>query len=112
MEDHAPIGIKRIPPGSKKLVNIVLLDAVATEFDFDRRNVADKTSSRKAHPDILDVGAGDTFGLFHCIADGGFRRIHVGNISALHAAAFPLPRAKDLNVTGRQPLRNERRHLP
>ena len=38
--------------------------------------------------------------------------VFLQELLALHAAAFPLPRAKDLNVTGRQPLRNERRHLP
>ena len=42
VQDHPAIGVERIAPRRKQLVNIILLDTVPAHFDFDRRDIADQ----------------------------------------------------------------------
>src|SRR3546814_13797176 len=59
VEDHPPFGVDAGAARGEQVVDILLLDAVAAEFAFDRRDVAEQAAGREADPYVVDVETGD-----------------------------------------------------
>src|SRR3546814_11141616 len=59
VEDHPPFGVDAGAARGEQVVDILLLDAVAAEFAFDRRDVAEQAAGREADPYVVAVETGD-----------------------------------------------------
>ena len=111
VEHHAPLRVDRVAPRPEQRVDVRLFDAVAAELELDLRDIADQPARGEAHPDVLDVEARDPLGLLHRFAHGDLRRLHVGDIAALDAAALALAGAEHDQLASVALLRDHRRHL-
>ncbi len=79
-------------------------------FALDRRDVADQPACRKADPDIVDVQPRDAFGLLDRLAHDMLGLFHVGDIAALHTAAFALAGTEHVELAVGGLPRDQRAH--
>ena len=112
VQDHAAFGVDARAASGEQVVDIFPFDAVAAEFAFDRRDVAQKAARRETDPHVVDVQTRDAFGLFDRLAHDMLGLFHVGDIAALDAAALALAGAEHMELAVGGLPRDQRADLP
>ena len=111
MEQLPALALDRRPALGEQSVDILVGDAAAADADLDVDHVGDHAAGGKADEHLVDLGAGDAFGLLHGFADRDLALLHVGDEAALDAAALALAGAQYLEPPVRPRLRDQRADL-
>ncbi len=110
--EHGPLAaVDHRLSATQQLVDIRLLDLMATKVDLDIGDVADQPAGAEARPDVVDRHLAHSLCALDCLAHGDFARGHVGDIAALDPAAFALARAQHAQPPVVVPGDDQRAHL-